>query len=303
MRLSKRFFSSRPFSGLLLSICCLSLAFPLISCGSSGREDLPSVCKTSVFSWEANYMTEANEQMLSDALQSLACEAVYQQVPDNTPDGVVIDYLKRRHTKEQDVYFLAGNADWGIEPDAESMKKVVHTVISWNAKAEKGTGFKGIVWDVEPYLLDEWEEAPEQCLDQFVENSILVYRLAREAGLSVIVCIPNFYDAVGLEAPLEQLIQEGCDAVAVMNYNKSDEAGQLEAEARLAKLHKKGLINITELQKPGYHKLTEKNTYYHDGLSAVRKSWEDIQIVYSDQALGFSWHYLKPALELLEKGR
>ena len=37
-----------------------------------------------------------------------------------------------------------------------------------------------------------------------------------------------------MEESLEKLIQSGCDAVAVMNYDKTDEAGQISGEAELA---------------------------------------------------------------------
>ena len=97
------------------------------------------------------------------------------------------------------------------------------------------------------------------------------------------------------------MVQKGCDGIAVMNYDKRDEAGQIAGEMELAEKYKKGIIHITEMQKPGYHSLTEQNTYYYDGFDAVLESWERLRQEYPYEYLGFSWHYLKPCLHLMEK--
>ena len=170
----------------------------------------------------------------------------------------------------------------------------------WNAKAGEEGGFTGIVLDVEPYLLEEWEADQERCMKQYVTNCVRTYERAKEENLAVIVCIPNFYDRIGLSGFLEELIQNGCDGIAVMNYNKKDEAGQIEEELKLAQEYNKGIVNITEMQMQGYHGLTDENTYHDDGIEAVFDSWEKLKEQYPYRNLGFSWHYLKPCLELME---
>ena len=61
-------------------------------------------------------------------------------------------------------------------------------------------------------------------MEQYAANCIQAYQSAREEKLAVIICIPNFYDRIGLSALLEKIIEEGCDGIAVMNYNKKNEA-------------------------------------------------------------------------------
>ena len=85
-----------------------------------------------------------------------------------------------------------------------------------------------------------------------------------------------------------------------MNYNKKNEAGQIEEELRLAEKYGKGILNITEMQMQGYHGLTEENTYYDDGFEAVADSWEKLKAKYPYKRIGFSWHYLRPCLQLME---
>lgn len=266
------------------------------------RDEGGEITATSIFSWEGEYMEPELEDEVTRVMKALSCGAVYQSVPGDAEEAVVLDYLKRRAEAGQDVYYLTGESEWGLTENREELLAQVEAVGEWNAKAEEGRGFRGIVLDVEPYLMDCWDDDQEGYMEQYVENMRIAYDAACKEGLQVIVCIPNFYDRKGLEEQLERLTETACDGVAVMNYNKNDEVGQISAEEALARKHGKAILNIVELQKPGYHDLTDNNTYYHDGIQAVYDSWDRIREAYPYEGLGFSWHYLKPAIELTAEG-
>lgn len=270
-------------------------------CGAKISPDTERISETAVFSWEDKYLEQEAEAAYDYVCGKIDIRAVYQEIPRETETELVVDFLQRREAAGHLVYRLAGAPKWGVEKDAGSMKAIIAETAGWNKSAGKQGKFAGIVWDVEPYLLDEWDEEPGRVMEQYVDNCAAVYKEAHKKGLSVIACIPYFYDNKGFERELERLIEKGSDAVAVMNYNKNDEAGQIETEVRLTQKHRKGIIHITELQKPGYHDLTENNTYYYDGTEAVKESWENLQDTFGSPKLGFAWHYLEPALEILER--
>ena len=71
----------------------------LIGCGNSQSEDILS--ETSIFSWDASYITEENEALLSDTMNALSCTSIYQQIPKATPTGLVLDFLLRRNRQGQ----------------------------------------------------------------------------------------------------------------------------------------------------------------------------------------------------------
>ena len=103
-----------------LFLFCVTAGVLLIGCGNSQAEDL--LCETSIFSWEATYITEENETLLADAMNALSCRSIYQHIPKATPEGLVLDFLARRKEQGQYVYYLTGEPEWGIEPDARHMK-------------------------------------------------------------------------------------------------------------------------------------------------------------------------------------
>lgn len=293
----KRHFCIFAEAGIWLSAASIVLS----GCGPGKESKTALVSETSLFSWEEEYILPEMEEEVEKVMERLGCNVVYQQIPSDAQEAEVLDYLKRRGDKGQLVYYLAGASEWGLQENAVSMLEAVKNTAEWNRKAGEGKGFTGIVWDVEPYLLDEWEDNREEYMQQYVENCIHAYEEAQQEQLAVIVCIPNFYDRTGLTEQLELLVQKGCDGIAVMNYDKRDEAGQIAGEMELTEKYKKGIIHITEMQKPGYHSLTEQNTYYYDGFDAVLESWERLRQEYPYEYLGFSWHYLKPCLHLMEK--
>ena len=265
------------------------------------KDRAPQVWADSLFSWEGDYMLPEHERSVQKVMEALGCSAIYQEVSEDIQEDVVLDYLDRRKAAQQDVYYLAGRAEWGLSPDGEPMVRELEKVLKWNQKAGGRGNFAGIVWDVEPYALDEWEEDPQKVMDRFVKNCIRVYEQMKAQHLNMIVCIPIFYQRESLAPYLERLIRSGCDAVAVMNYSKEDEAGQIAFDVELARKYDKGILHITEMQRPGKHELTEENTYYNDGIGAVSDSHKRLAQTFDYSRLGFSWHYLKPILEIMEE--
>ena len=256
--------------------------------------------KSSIFSWNKEYVYLEYADQVAEVMDALNCDTIYQEISEKLSEEEVLAYLKRQARMGNKIWYLAGDRHWALEENADTMKAIVEEVIVWNEKAGEDCGFEGIVWDVEPYLLEEWDENPDACMTQYVNNCKVTYEMAKAANLEVLICIPYHYDNHGMEAGLEELIAEACDGVAVMNYNKEDEAGQIATELALAKKYDKELIHITELQQPGMHGLEEMNTYYHDGIDAVKESWEQLEEVCEYEKLGFSWHYLRTAIELME---
>ena len=83
--------------------------------------------------------------------------AVYQQIPPSEYGyGCDKRLSEKAWANGQDVYYLAGDSRWAIQKDAEAMLQAVETVKKWNKEVSTEGGFSGIVWDVEPHLLERW---------------------------------------------------------------------------------------------------------------------------------------------------
>lgn len=246
----------------------------------------------SVFSWDSDYMLSKNFDRLDKVMKELDCSVIYQSVPRSTSKSTVKKFLEHNSKVGNSVWYLTGDSSWATEDNAKHMKDEIKRVASLNKSVSKKSKFRGIVFDVEPYVTSEWKQDKKACMIKYVKNCSSAYKLAKKNNLKVILCIPFHYDNSGLNKYLEKLIKTGCDGVAVMNYNKNDEVGQIKNELTYAKKYNKFLLNIVEMQRPGTHDLTDNNTYYNDGISGAKELWRKIRNSYKYSKIGFSWHYL-----------
>ena len=252
-----------------------------------------------MYSWSSKYMDDENEAILQQVMDLTNCNRLYQEVSSSADYEYVADFLDRRDAAGQEVWYLCGDASWALEPGAASMIAEVERVAGLNAHSD--VKFAGIQFDVEPYCLDDFDENADAYFPVYVENCKHVYQVAQSYGIPVEICIPYWWDsAYGFDEGLEDLIANACDSVAVMNYYKAGkEIKHIADELALCEKYDKPIVNITEMQAPGTHGLTENNTYYNDGVDAVEAMWSDMEAYFGYDNLGYSYHYLNVMIELL----
>lgn len=274
---------------LLLATCLVMGLLPARAAGESGR--------LGVFSWyeEDAFEAQARAAMFA-AFELLGVQEVYQYLPGDIP----LDFFKEAAALGIDIYLVDGRPEWGLDPRGQEMiLQVDRTAALMDQLGKEGP--KGLMLDVEPYLTGTYQDNPKSTMDRFVRALRRVYAHARDLGVPLLLCIPHFYDSAGFDAQLYQLVTRACDGIAVMNYNKNDEAGQVINEVDFAREAGKRLIHIWELQAPGYHDLSEQNTYYHDGLDAVWESADRLIAFFGSEGLDFALHELASLYQLLER--
>ena len=254
--------------------------------GENSREE--SVSK-GVFSWHSLV-----EEKDCGSLHQYGIDTVYQHIKSSCSYEEVENFLETMSLQGMEVFLLDGEANWAYERHYDSVKNSLERVRSINRELYRRRGndkgelkIKGLVLDIEPYLLKEWEENADIILDGMCRNLEMLY--ADKEELQIYLCVPYFYDSKGYEEQLEQLIRY-TDGLLVMNYYKGSEIVHMETEVRLAAQYKKKIITVYELQEPGKHGLTEKNTYYNDGLDAVRLNYQQLREAYPEYRIGVAYH-------------
>lgn len=144
-------------------------------------------------------------------------------------------FVKQLHGQNVKVYALVGETDWGYESEGQSLIQYLEELVQYNKKRMPAERFDGVMVDVEPYTRSRWKKDPEENMKLYVSGMIAAYRFAQEHDLIFIACIPRHYDDQGLTQQLEILIRDGCDEVAVMDYDCGAEAEKIETEAQLAR--------------------------------------------------------------------
>ena len=254
--------------------------------------------KAGLFSWKKDAV-ESWEMLLSDA-KSLEITEVYQNISDSLESDTVKSFLNEAAKQQVNVYLLAGEAEWALEEERDELIEEIDRLAVLNTLVEEEAQIKGIMLDVEPYLLEEWEEDSDEIMQSYVENMRCAYTYAREQGITMVLCIPYFYNNKGYEKELELLIAEACDEVAVMNYYRDAETSNIKEEAAYAGKYGKPITTIYEMKEAGTHGLTEQNTYYNFGFEAVRKNYAALCEIYKEQEIKMAYHDYEAVKEVMK---
>lgn len=255
-----------------------------------------------MFSWDMSAISKAEQENINQCIKQADITQIYQQFPNDVLEsGAAKSFIQQMKKINTQVYALLGEPKWAYENDAETFIREIHHIVKYNTNNKNR--ITGIMTDIEPYLLDEWNDkgkVRDDLMENYLECINSAYLNAKENDLEFIVCVPTFYDVV-CENVLEDLIASSCDGVAVMNYNRRDEYGQIEAEVKLAREHNKKVICIYELQKAGKHELEDINTYAGEGLKALWDSAKGLREKFNYKKLSFAYHYYEPLKEMLSE--
>lgn len=236
----------------------------------------------SIFSWHWEEMQEEEWKPLLQVMDRLGIQEVYQNFNMEQSPEMRKDFWELLKEKNYKAYYLCGDPKWAYPSRWERVLQAIEEA-ALLAEESQGT-LKGIVFDIEPYTMEEWEEEAGRLMKDYAATMKKAYDEAAGYGLEVILCIPNFFDKEYGEA-LETLIRDCCDGIAVMNYSKNGQIERIRAEAELAYQYDKVLIHISEVQKGDASEVTRQ-------MQEIRTLWNSIRREYPDGKLKFSYHHL-----------
>lgn len=266
---------------------CLLLAATVFSAGCKNREKQTRGC---LFSWKDSVVSMDQDNLFS-TMKDHRLSVLYQSFSGRLKNKDIRFFQQAAAKQDIEVYLLTGDPKWALEETGESMKDEVRRASEINKGLSEKSALRGIIFDIEPYLLEEWHSGGRRkIMNQFASGMRSAYWEAKKADLEVILCIPYYYDTEGVKTQLEFLISSCCDQVAVMNYYRGKEKKHIKTEAEMAGRHDKKLVNIYEFQKPGTEGLTERNTYYNEGAKSAVKNFEKLKKTYKDQEISMAFH-------------
>lgn len=285
---------------ILLFIIVLALGGVLLlnRNDASGEQSKQFLNESGMFQWDEDAVKDP------DAAVSLASDLNitrwYQEFPEPLSNRTTSNFVKTLNNRDVAVYALIGSVEWGYQRNGKSLIREIKKISQYNQNAEDGEKICGIMADIEPYTSSKWSKNKRENMDRYVAGMIAAYEYARKKNIRFVICIARHYDDQGLAKQLERLIAEGCDEVAVMDYECGQEITKIATEAAFAKQYEKELHCILEFQEVGKHGLTENKTYRNKGISAAQETWSLMTAAYPDQEIICDYHWVHPILQMLE---
>ncbi len=241
-----------------------------------------------VFSWDHLPDEEDIQCLVSNNITE-----IYQYLKPEYTDEEIVSFLGRMSDKGIDVYILDGEPSWSYQENFRYAEAVIDRIAYINNYVSRRERILGVVYDIEPYVLDKWHSAPQLIMDEYIENmKALRDKIERRSyNIEMCVCVPYSFDLMGYQEHLHSLI-DSSDQVLVLNYNKANEIEDIRTEMEMAYELGKRIVTVYELQ-PGLLSQTNNSvTYYKDGLGAIKTSYDNMLSAYDGNKLGIAYHTL-----------
>ncbi|QST02593.1 hypothetical protein IMZ31_24390 (plasmid) [Pontibacillus sp. ALD_SL1] len=116
---------------------------------------------------------------------------------------------------------LMGSPYWGLEAYQSHIKKRIDMVVSYNNEVSVENQFEGIHFDIEPYLLDEWDRDRGTVITEWKENVVYYTDYAKSHGFKTGAAIPFWLDHAGVtdvDPTFYKTMIDHHDSVSLMSY-------------------------------------------------------------------------------------
>jgi hypothetical protein len=214
----------------------------LLLLGASLLPGAADAAGRAIWTWEAeSYAMVEDPQVAAEAiayLQGQGIDAIYLYADAYDGRNLIVDapqryhvLIEQMHREGMQAYALLGSAYLNTEAyvlperraDAEAMMR---RVVEYNLAAPPAARFDGVNLDIEPHILDEWDDhTRERLLTGFLDMSAALMAIKHAAGDSLAVgpAIPFWLDGIELEwkgrrAPVSEHAIDTYDYVALMDY-------------------------------------------------------------------------------------
>ncbi len=131
------------------------------------------------------------------------------------------NFLDEAHSQGIGVFYcVGGDPDWAKRENHGKALERISLALEFNTQSQSPKErFEGILFDVEPFLLEDWKNDPKTVADQWVELVGKCKDLIESSGQKFIFgwVIPYWLDKEKYEF-LNKKLQDLTDFVAVMDY-------------------------------------------------------------------------------------
>lgn len=283
----------RVIRGVLIIFCLVGLLWALYVLVN---ENTPPQ-RLALFSWEQEIVT-TDVQETVDFLKQYEIERLFQSFSSRLSDEEILRFMESVG-HEVDIYRLMGTPEWARDEEATSMIREADRVIALNEQLPELYQIKGLVVDVEPYTMRDFDWDDRDLQSSFSKGMVTLYNYLSAHDLEMITVVPYFYDTKGYHQVLDTLISEASTELAIMNYYREKEVENIRYEATIAKKEGVPIINIYEFKAPGEHDLTERNTYHSLGMEEALNNLLQIKSTYNNQEIFGAFHDFKALREVV----
>jgi hypothetical protein len=283
-----------------------------------------------VWTWEADsYAMVKDPSVAQEAviyLQSQQIDTVYLYADAYAGHNLIVEqpklyraFIARLHRQHMKVYALLGSSylhteNYVLPAYRKQAEDMLRRVVQYNVAAPAAARFDGVNMDIEPHILDEWNDnTRERLLTDFLDMGDALMKIKRQyhATLAVGPAIPFWLDGIdlqwkGVRRPVSEHVIDLFDYVALMDYRHKAEgsdsilshaASEIAYADRVGKKVVIGLeVSPNDLEKVTFDKAGPK--VFEQALLTVENALHD-----DPSFAGFAIHHYRRYRNWIERNR
>lgn len=176
-----------------------------------------------VWIWNSREVTENTRQTM-EKLSMQQVNNVYLHFNPGISNNHYARFIQAANTEGIHVHALMGDPLWGLKTYSDDAIARVKKVLAYNDSVAKNAAFIGVHFDVEPYVLPNWDEDRQDVLKQWSSSASKYINFAKENGLIVGSALPFWTDQEAVTDYYNHFYEEMIDKqdyVTLMAYRNS----------------------------------------------------------------------------------
>ncbi|TLS37213.1 alpha-amylase family protein [Pseudalkalibacillus caeni] len=248
--------------------------------------------------------TEEARMEMVDFAKEKGVNLIYLNIGEREGEPYLIEHpeqyrklIKLAHENNIDVYALDGASEWAKEENYDIPISRMHDVFKYNRESKSSEQFDGIQFDIEPYLLDEWDTTER---DQLIQEYLAVVKILNNIAkaysnshdFEFMIAMPFWFDGDkytttyhGDTKPLSDHVMDVVNSVVIMAYRDFAEGRDsilyhTDHEMKYASENGVKLVIGVETQ---YLEPYEKVSFFEEGETYMDEQLEVVDQIYADE--------------------
>ncbi|QMV41269.1 copper amine oxidase N-terminal domain-containing protein [Cohnella cholangitidis] len=170
--------------------------------------------------WDAGLIEKERDRILSFASEQ-DVTAIYLHVNRDIAPAVYEDFVRRATERQIRVEALAGRPEWALTTNRAPIKSFISWTLQYNASVGEEARFDGLHFDIEPYLLADWQTNSKRILEQWIHNLRWIEQEAEGSGLKMTMDVPYWLPDMKVpdtDYSLSAWLLEKFDCLVIMDY-------------------------------------------------------------------------------------
>jgi hypothetical protein len=256
-------------------LICLAILAVVLPVMLRALDRTPNIEK-GTWIWDTSIVATRQQQIL-DFAQKHQVTTIYLYIDqDSVSQQAYRSFIESADRRRIKVEALAGDPSWTLRANQDRIRQFIAWVNNYNAAAEPNQRFQGLHFDIEPYLLDEWETNNRLVLNNWMQSLRFAAKQAKGTGLKLTLDVPFWIHKLTVPdtgEPFGSWLLSQFDCLVLMDYRNfalGDDGIVRNAEAIVQEATSLGKEAIVAVDT-GKSKESKRTTFYSLSLSAMEE--------------------------------